>query len=144
MIRISYSMLLLAALPLSLVATSHPATALEAGKYEVSVRLELPHIEDMSQTKVTKLCLGSQDQPTYGIKVLTDNNPLTKCTASNVHMDGNSLTFEIQCPGTNSAYGSAKFTLADQSFSGAIYEKMGGKNMTMTERQTGHRVGSCN
>jgi len=119
------------------------APALEPGEYEVSVRLELPHVEDMGARKVTRICVTGSDGGTHGLVVLSDNNPLARCPASDVRESGGTLTFEIVCPGANAAVGSAKYALRAHDFDGVIAMKMGGKNMTMTERQSGRRAGTC-
>ena len=75
--------------------------------------------------------------------VLSENNPLARCPASDIRQDGDTLTFEIICPGGNQAVGSARYTIAPQRFTGVIAMKMGGKNMTMTEYQVGGRIGNC-
>lgn len=123
------------------VATA--AAALEPGQYEVSVRLELPHVEDMGAHKVARICVTGGDGGSHGLVVLSDNNPLALCPASDVRESGGTLTFEIVCPGANAAVGSASYALRAHDFDGVIAMKMGGKNMTMTERQSGHRAGGC-
>lgn len=116
---------------------------LHAGEYEVDSRLELPHVEDMGFSKVANICVTQGDGGTHGLVVLSENNPLSRCPASNVRQDADTLSFDIVCPGHNQAIAWAKYTLGTERFSGAIAMKMGGKNMTMTERQTGRRVGDC-
>jgi hypothetical protein len=120
------------------------ATALEPGEYEVTVQLELPHIEKAAATKLARICVTGANGSARGLAVLSDNNPLTQCPASSIREDHGTLSFEIVCPGGNAAIGSAKFRLHAQGFEGAIAMKMGGKNMTMTEHQSGRRVGKCN
>lgn len=115
---------------------------LQAGEYEVSMRLELPFVEDTA-SKLARVCVTEGDGGTHGLAVLSDNNPLGKCPASNVRQNGDTLSFDIICPGGNAAVASARYTVSPQRFTGAIKMKMGGKNMTMTERQTGHRIGNC-
>jgi hypothetical protein len=119
------------------------ASGLEPGEYEVSVGLELPHVEDTGVVKVTRICVTESDNGTHGLVVLSDNNPLGRCPASNVREGGGTLIFDIICPGGNAAVGSARYTLRARDFDGVITMKMGGKNMTMIERQSGHRAGSC-
>jgi hypothetical protein len=119
------------------------APILEPGEYKVSVRLELPHIKDAVSSKVASVCLTGSGNGTHGLSVLSDNNPLGACPSSNIREDGGTLTFDIVCPGVNEARGLAKYAIGPQSFDGEIDMKMGGKNMTMTERQSGHRVGDC-
>lgn len=117
---------------------------LESGSYEVEVKLELPHLEDMTGKKMVRLCLTSEaNGNNHGITVLSDNNPLSRCPVSNVRQDGGELTFDIACEGKNSAHASARYRLAPASFRGRIAMQMGGKNMTMTEVQAGRRTGDC-
>jgi hypothetical protein len=113
---------------------------LQPGEYEVTVRLQLRHV-GMAAPKVARICVT--ETGTRGLIVLSENNPLARCPASDIRQDGDTLTFEIVCPGGNQAVGSARYTLAPQHFTGVIAMKMGGKNMTMTEYQEGHRIGDC-
>ena len=112
----------------------------QPGEYEVTVRLELRHVA-MAVPKVATICVS--ETGTRGLVVLSENNPLARCPASDIRQDGDTLTFEIICPGGNQAVGSARYTIAPQRFTGVIAMKMGGKNMTMTEYQVGRRIGSC-
>lgn len=133
----------LAALLAGPALAAEPAV-LEGGAYEVEVKLELPHLEDMTGKKVVRLCLTSEPNGNnHGIAVLSDNNPLARCPISNVRQDGDELTFDIACEGRNSAHASARYLLAPTSFHGRIAMQMGGKNMTMTEVQAGRRTGAC-
>jgi hypothetical protein len=122
-------------------AHGEEAPGLLPGRYEVKVRLELRHVA-MATPKVTTICVTETGN--RGLVVLSENNPLARCPASDIRQDGDTLTFAIVCPGGNQAVGSARYTLAPQRFTGVIAMKMGGKNMTMTEYQEGHRVGDCN
>ena len=134
--------LILAAAPLRQADAGE--NLLMAGRYEVEVRLELPHVEDLNMKKTTAICVRPGDADgSRGLTVLGDNNPFSRCPASNVRQDGSVLTFDIVCEGTNAARASASYTLSEAAFRGRISMKMGGKNMTMSETQVGHRVGAC-
>jgi hypothetical protein len=124
-------------------AKTEDAPLLSAGRYEVISRLELPYAESSGVTKESSICISTGSGGPHGLTVLSENNPLAKCPASNQRQDGAQLTFDIICPGGNAATASAKYQLGPQSFEGRIEMKMGGKNMTMMEAQSGHRVGSC-
>ena len=115
--------------------------AIQPGEYDVEMRLELPHLEDMGTQKTAKVCIT--DDGTHGIVVLSENNPLVRCPPSNIKQVGDELTFDLVCEGHNQAVAHAKFRLWPDRFAGAFDMKMGGKNMTMTERQTGRRIGAC-
>jgi Protein of unknown function (DUF3617) len=125
------------------LACAEPA-GLQAGAYEVQVSLELPYVEDTGARTIATVCVtGAEANDNRGLVVLSGNNPLGHCPAANFHRDGDTLTFDIACPGGNAAIASAKYVFGAQSFRGRIAMKMGGKNMTMTETQVGRRVGEC-
>lgn len=123
------------------VAVAETAVSLQPGAYEVTMKLELPHVEDMGVQKTETVCIT--DGGTHGIVVLSENNPLVRCPASNIKQADGELTFDLVCEGHNQAMAWAKFQVWADRFSGAFDMKMGGKNMTMTERQAGHRIGAC-
>jgi hypothetical protein len=114
---------------------------LEPGEYEVQMKLELPHVEDMGVQKTTKICIT--EGGTHGIVVLSENNPLVRCPASNIRQNADELTFDLICDGHNQAVAWAKFQLWPDRFAGVFDMKMGGKNMTMSEWQVGKRIGIC-
>jgi hypothetical protein len=123
-------------------ATASPL--LQDGAYDVSIRLELPHVEYTgAAAAVASVCVAGGNAGTRGLAALGDGNPLRGCPASNVRRDGAILTFDIVCPGGDAAVGTARYTMWADRFEGAIAVKMGGKNMTMVERQSGRRVGVC-
>src|SRR5262245_54815308 len=120
------------------------AALLQPGEYRVRVRLELPNVEDTSDAaRWERICVTAGHSGTRALIVLSDSNPLRKCPVSNVRDDGDTLTYDIVCPGSDAAVGAARYSLRADSFEGAIVVKMGGKNMTMIERQSGRRAGSC-
>jgi hypothetical protein len=53
------------------------------------------------------------------------------------------LRFDILCEGRGAAWASAVYRLMPDAFEGRIAMVMGGKNMTMTEVQSGRRIGAC-
>lgn len=117
---------------------------LQSGSYRIDVRLLLPHIDDIDTRSVATACLtAAPENNNHGFVVLSANNPLARCPASNVRQSGNLLKFDIVCPGHNQAQARANFQLAADRFQANIEMKMGGKNMTMTETQIGRRVGAC-
>ena len=119
-------------------------TQFQPGLYEIEVELKLPHLEGTSAKQRLKRCLVSnQIEKDFGLKVLSQNNPLSKCPHSNISPQGNKLNFYIKCPGQNGAKGFAFYELQPTSFSGHIKMQMGGKNMTMSEWQNGRRIGDC-
>lgn len=117
---------------------------LEPGAYEIRASLELPNIDDLGVDTKRTLCLVADGGAgKHGFAVLSDNNPLAHCPMVNIRESGDALTFDIRCSGSNLAKASASYLLMGDRFRGRIAMTMGGKNMTMTEVQEGHRVGAC-
>lgn len=121
-----------------------PGGVLRPGSYEIVVNLDLPHLEGMGASRTVQICIMDGGvSTTHGLAVLSENNPLGKCPASNVVTEGGTLTFEVHCAGKNAAQGNARYNLLGEAFDGRIDMKMGGKNMTMGETQKGKRMGDC-
>jgi len=116
----------------------------QGGSYEITARLELPHLERWSVDKTATICLpryrSGHDLP---IPVISTNNPFAQCTSANLISDGSKLEYDIVCPGRGAAKGHATYILSLDSFSGRVAMVMGGKNMTMTEVQQARRIGEC-
>jgi hypothetical protein len=113
------------------------------GFYEITARLELPHLERWSVDRTTVLCLPGSRGDDIPVPVLSANNPFAKCTASNLVVDGTKLEYDIVCPERGSAKGHAVYRFSAGAFSGRIAMIMGAKNMTMTEVQHARRIGEC-
>jgi hypothetical protein len=138
----------LAALLATGALAAEPLRALSPGAYDVVIRLRLPHVADIDASGPHRLCIvAGAERASRGLMVLSANNPLAACPIMNVREkrqeDRTTLTFAIACPGGNAAMGDAAFELLEDRFEGVITMKMGGKNMTMTETQSGRRVGAC-
>ena len=115
-----------------------------SGSYELTARLELPHLERWGVDKTTIICLSNSQGPDeIPVPVVSANNPFAKCSATNLVADGSTLEYDIVCPERGSARGHAVYEVSSDAFTGRIAMVMGAKNMTMTEVQHARRVGEC-
>jgi Protein of unknown function (DUF3617) len=115
-----------------------------SGSYELTARLELPHLERWGVDKSTIICLSnSRGRNEIPVPVVSANNPFAKCSATNLVADGSKLEYDIVCRERGSARGHAVYELSSNAFSGRIAMVMGAKNMTMTEVQRARRIGEC-
>ena len=142
------SRMLFAIASLSLASQPHPLRAsplsLPSGSYELTARLELPHLERWGVNKTTTICLSNSRGPDeIPVPVVSANNPFAKCSAANLIADGLTLEYDIVCPERGSARGHAVYKISTDGFSGRVAMVMGAKNMTMSEVQRGRRVGEC-
>jgi hypothetical protein len=121
-----------------------PLLSLSGGLYEVTSRLELPHLERWAIDKKTRICLFSHEEnDAIPLPVLSDNNPFAKCSAANLTTDNGMFQYDIVCPGRDAAKAHAIYEIGPDRFAGRIAMVMGAKNMTMTEVQHAKRVGGC-
>jgi hypothetical protein len=77
-----------------------------SGSYELTARLELPHLERWGVDKTTIICLSnSRSSNEIPVPVVSANNPFAKCSATNLTADGTKLEYDIVCPERGSAKG---------------------------------------
>jgi Protein of unknown function (DUF3617) len=117
----------------------------QTGSYEITARLELPHLERWAMDKTTIICLPpSLDDGKLPIPIVSANNPFGECSVTNWMTQTPKLEYDIVCPGRGAARGHATYLVADDTFAGRVAMVLGAKNMTMTEVQQGRRIGNCN
>jgi hypothetical protein len=117
--------------------------ALPGGLYEITSRLELPHVERWAIDKKTRLCLVPAARGPIPLPVLSDNNPFRHCAATAFVFAGGRLEYDIACPGRGAARAHAIYDIMPGRFTGRIAMVLGAKNMTMTEVQEAIRMGEC-
>ena len=114
------------------------------GSYEVTARLELPHLERWGVDKTTTVCLpDSRGAGEIPVPVVSANSPFAKCSAANLMADGSRLEYDIVCRERGAARGHAVYELSTNAFTGRVAMVMGAKNMTMTEVQHARKIGEC-
>ena len=133
---------------LSMAPQSQPlrahALSPRGGLYELTARLELPHLERWGVDKTATICLPNSLKPgEIPVPVVSANNPFAKCSATNVIADGLKLEYDIVCPERGSARAHAIYKVSFDAFTGRVAMVMGAKNMTMTELQHARRIGEC-
>jgi hypothetical protein len=128
---------------LCMMLTGHAYAAdvvLREGLYEITFRLELPHLERWSIDKATTVCVPST---TTFLPILSDNTPFATCFAKNLQRNESTVAFDIACSGRDPPKARASFVVTLDGFTARIAMTMGAKNMTMTEIQIARRLGSC-
>ena len=96
-----------------------------SGSYELTARLELPHLERWGVDKSTIICLSiSRRSDEIPVPVVSANNPFAKCSVTNLVADGSRLEYDIVCRKRLSARGHAVYELS-------------------TDAQHAHRIGEC-
>jgi hypothetical protein len=114
-----------------------------SGTYEVQAKLLLPHLGAAVTGTTTMVCLPRAPAGEPPFPILSPNNPFADCPARNLESSAGRLQYDIVCQGRGSAVAHADYALRADGFEGRVAMTMGGKNMTMTELQSGRRVGDC-
>lgn len=126
--------------PLGNAATS---VVVSPGEYDLTTQTVLPHLEEAlrSATTPTRQCLREPDATS--IFPILQHPAFSGCNLvpSTKAYDG--LCFTLQCTNPEAASGSAVFEVGASYVSAVLELKMGGKNMTLSQRLYGPRVGPC-
>jgi hypothetical protein len=131
-----------------LAATSFSAhaaspVAIPPGEYELTTETVLPHLEEALRYATTRArqCLRAPDAT--AIFPLLRHPAFTGCNLVPDAQGSDGLHFTLQCANPEAASGSAVFAVDASHVSGILELKMGGKNMTLSQRLHGPRAGSC-
>ena len=118
--------------------------ALQPGLYEVTFTLEMPNVIATGIGPGTvRRCVTAADLRTGNAFGVLGDNPIRACPLKDYEISADRAQYRIECAGPNTPFATGAFDLAPASFRGVITMNMGGKNMTMSERQRGRRVGAC-
>lgn len=117
---------------------------LSSGRYAIDFSLELPHLERYAVTRSTTRCVDlSTLVDGAPLPVLSGNKVFEQCSVENVRQGAGKLAYDIVCKGRAAARAVATYDLKPDRFRGRVAMVLGAKNMTMTEVQTGRRLGQC-
>ncbi len=128
---------------MSLSTSAATPVALASGDYDLTTETVLPHLEEALRYATTRArqCLHEPDAT--GIFPLLTHQAFTGCKLAPDPQASDGLRFLLQCQNPEAATGSAVFELDAASVAAVLKIKMGGKNMTVSQRIYGRRVGAC-
>ncbi len=113
------------------------------GEYDLTAQTVLPHLEEALRcaTTRTRRCLGEPDATS--LFPLLKHQAFSGCILVPSSEASDGLRFALQCKNPEAASGSAVFEVGTSYVSAVLELKMGGKNMTLSQRLSGPRVGPC-
>lgn len=111
--------------------------------YEVITETSMPHLEENLRYAVTrqKRCLTGADLAT-AFPVL-ESASLADCKLQHAGRNGDDVSYLLVCTGGHGTTGSASWHGAEQLRVGTLSVKLGGKNMTFSQRVTAKLLGEC-
>jgi len=136
----------LPALLAALLLTCPPAGASESMPsrlYEVTIETVMPHLEEALRYATTRetRCLGPRGL--FTAFPILRHESLKGCTLGQERRDADSASFVLICEGGNGTTGAARWRIDGNPLTGILDVKLGGKNMTFSQRVTAKPVGSC-
>jgi hypothetical protein len=127
----------------SLSGNAATPVAVPPGEYDLTIQIVLPHLEEALHyaTTRTRQCLREPDAT--GSFPLLRHPAFARCNLVPRAEASDGLHFTLQCLTPDVANGSAVFEFDASHVSAVLDLKMGGKNMTLSQRLYGTRLGPC-
>ena len=128
-------------LVLFLVPVLAEADSLRKGRYAVIVEPKIPNVEFGDLKIEAEICWQGPSKAKTPLGPLGPG-PLKNCP-SNARSTEGGIEVTTKCPGPNMGHALSRYRVTRDGFRGWVSMNMGGKNMTVMEKQTGRWVGSC-
>jgi hypothetical protein len=117
--------------------------AVPPGEYELTAQTVLPHLEEALRYATTRARQCLRDPDASGVFPLLLHPAFAGCNLVADAQAGDGLHFSLHCTNPEAASGFAVFAVDGGSMSAVLELKMGGKNVTLSQRLHGRRVGPC-
>ena len=117
--------------------------SLARGHYEVVARTILPNLEESLRYATTRAARCLANESATSLFPILLHPAFGGCALVRRDDASDELEFQLQCLNAQAASGKAWFWVDEKRFSGTLELKMGGKNMTLSQRIEGSRSGDC-
>ena len=117
--------------------------AVQPGTYEITVQTVMPHLEENLRYAATRerRCLRSRELRL--VFPVLHHPSLQGCKLGNESRTGDTIRYLLACESPQVATGIARFNMGPGRIVGVLEIKMGGKNMTFSQRIEAARQGAC-
>lgn len=122
-----------AVVPMS--AAENPA---KPGKWQITTQMEIPGMPFKMPPIKMDICLTEEDLKDPAKSV--PNDPKAKCTVSDYTVDGNTVTWNVDCPKQDTK-GTGTITYTGDSYTGNMKMTVG--EQEMTSKYSGKWMGEC-
>lgn len=119
------------------------APAAGSARYRLRTETSMPNLEENLRyaTLNEERCVDPADLADQFW--MTRDSALTDCRLVKTRQDPTAAHYRLTCRGKHGAEGSARWTFDGDRLIGVLDLRLGGKNMTVTQRITGERIGNC-
>lgn len=117
--------------------------SLPSGEYEISAQIVMPNLEDNLRytQRHERRCIRADEWPQ--VFATLRHESFAGCTLGRAVPRGDAVQYPLSCESAEVASGAARLTVLAGRVDGELKVKMGGKNMTFSERVSAVRVGDC-
>jgi hypothetical protein len=135
---ISFTLVALAVLALAapVFAADHPPQ--KPGQWDMTIQMDMPGAPFKMPPIKHSVCVTEEDLKDPQKAVPSD--PKSKCTVSDYKIDGNKVTWSVDCP-KQKMKGTGEATYTDNSFNAVVHMEMSGQEMTA--KYSGTWKGEC-
>lgn len=127
---------------LAAIAAVVPMSAAEnpqkPGKWAITMQMEIPNMPVKMPPMKFEICLTEEDLKDPAKSV--PNDPKSNCTVGDHKIDGNTVTWTMDCPKQNMK-GTGEITYDGDSYTGAMKMTVG--EQQMTTKYSGKWLGEC-
>lgn len=128
----------LVALTLTVPVMADAVNPQKPGKWQVKMQMDMPGLPIKLPPVTFDVCLTEEDLKDPQKSVPTD--PKAKCTVSDYKIDGDTVTWNVDCP-KQDMKGQGEITYTDDSYSGTM--KMTTGDQEMSTKYSGKWLGTC-
>ena len=117
--------------------------AVEAGSYEITAEIAMPHLEENLRYATTRerRCLHGRELAS--VFPILHHQSLEGCKLGDESRRGDTIRYLLVCASPQVATGVARLDADPGRVAGVLEIKMGGKNMTFAQRVEAVRQGEC-
>ena len=136
-------MVLAAAAWLPCAASWASGEAVAPGSYEITARTLMPHLEENLRYATTRERRCLRGDELASVFPILRHHSLEGCKLGAETRSGGTIRYVLACASPQVATGAARLDAASGRISGSLEIKMGGKNMTFSQRIDAVRHGDC-
>jgi len=136
-------MVLAAAVWLLCAASWASGEALAPGTYEITAQVVMPHLEENLRYATTRERRCLRGDELASVFPILRHHSLEGCKLGAETRSGGTIRYVLACASPQVATGAARLDAASGRITGTLEIKMGGKNMTFSQRIEALRQGDC-
>lgn len=130
------------ALALALPLVAEEKSPVSAGKWEITIQVEMPGLPVSVPPVKTTQCVTAEEAADPKKSVPTGAGMNARCQIKDMKVSGRTISYTIDCP-DDKIKGEAEMTYKPDSFEGTMKMKIEDQDQEFTTKYSGKRLGDC-